>query len=239
MALALVALALAILLGVLVAVPATLDRVQIVDDWVYDLSNRFQPPPLIWAAKVLALTGSAYVNWPLRVAVILLLAWRRMWVQLLAFVLAVVTSEVVLGVMKNAYARPRPPDPLFVTTGYSFPSGHAVAAVVTAVGIVIVLLPPGPARTRWEVRAILFVLLMAMSRVYLNAHWLSDVVEGILVGTALALLFPSALQALKVRAQRGSQDTERAASATDGDGGRRGLLKSVMGGQNSWRGSSA
>jgi len=239
MALALIALVLAILLGVLVAVPATLDRVQVVDDWVYDLSNRFQPPPLIWAAKVLALTGSAYVNWPLRVAVILLLAWRRMWIQLLAFVLAVVTSEVVLGVMKNAYARPRPPDPLFATTGYSFPSGHAVAAVVTAVGIVIVLLPPGSARTRWEIRAIVFVLLMAMSRVYLNAHWLSDVVEGILVGTALALLFPSVLQTLRVRAQRGKAHPVRTSSAPDGESSSPGLLKSVTGKQISWRAGSA
>ncbi len=216
MTIALAALALAILLGVLVAVPSTLARVQVVDDWVYDLSNQFQPTPLVWAAKVLALTGSAYVNWPLRVAVILLLAWRRMWVQLLAFVLAIVTSEIVLGLMKTGYARPRPPDPLFATTGYSFPSGHAVAAVVTAVGIVIVLLPPGSARTRWEIRAIVFVLLMAMSRVYLNAHWLSDVVEGVLVGTALALLFPSALQSIRVRAQRARAETAPAAPAGDG-----------------------
>jgi undecaprenyl-diphosphatase len=214
---ALIALALAVLLGILVALPATLARVQVVDDWVYDLSNQSQPAPLIWAAKVLALTGSAYVNWPLRVAVIVLLAWRRMWVQLLAFVLAVVTSEVVLGLMKTGFARPRPPDPLFATTGYSFPSGHAVAAVVTAVGIVIVLLPPGPARTRWEIRAIAFVLLMAMSRVYLNAHWLSDVVEGILIGTALALLFPSLLQSLRVRARRAKADSGHTATSSSGD----------------------
>ncbi len=212
-----VALAHAILLGVLVAIPSTLAHVQTVDDWVYDLSNQFQPTPLVWAAKVLALTGSAYVNWPLRVAVIVLLAWRRMWVQLLAFVLAIVTSEIVLGLMKTGYARPRPPDPLFATTGYSFPSGHAVAAVVTAVGIVIVLLPPGSARTRWEIRAIIFVLLMAMSRVYLNAHWLSDVVEGVLIGTALALLFPSVLQSIRVRAQRARAATEQATTATDRD----------------------
>jgi membrane-associated phospholipid phosphatase len=214
---ALVTLALAIFLGVLVAFPTTLARVQIVDDWVYDVSNQFQPAPLVWAAKVLALTGSAYVNWPLRVAVILLLTWRRMWVQLLAFVLAVVTSEVILGVMKAAYARPRPPDPLFATTGYSFPSGHAVAAVVTAVGIVIVLLPPGRARTRWEVRAIIFVLVMALSRVYLNAHWLSDVIEGVLIGTALALLFPSVLQSLRVRAQQRRGHTVPARGSTSGE----------------------
>jgi membrane-associated phospholipid phosphatase len=198
LAIALIALVVSVGLGVLVAVPATLSRVQMVDDWVYGVTQHLQVPPMVWVARVLAFTGSAVVNWPLRAALVLLLAWRRRWLQLSAFVLAVITSEVMLGAMKSAYARPRPPDPQITTTGYAFPSGHAVAAVVTAVGVVLALLPPGPSRTRWELRAILFVLAMALSRVYLNAHWISDVAEGIAVGTALALLFPSLLQSARM-----------------------------------------
>jgi membrane-associated phospholipid phosphatase len=69
----------------------------------------------------------------------------------------------------------------------SFPSGHATAAAVTAMALVVVLLPPGPSRWRWEVRAALFVLLMGLSRTYLGAHWLSDAVAGTLFGTAVVL----------------------------------------------------
>ena len=57
----------------------------------------------------------------------------------------------------------------------------------TAVALVLVLLPAGPARRRWELAAIGFAFVMAMSRVYLNAHWFSDVVAGVLLGAGVAL----------------------------------------------------
>jgi undecaprenyl-diphosphatase len=88
---------------------------------------------------------------------------------------------------------------LIGTSGASFPSGHAIAAAVTAVGLVIVLLPPGAARWKWEARAVAFAFVMALSRVYLRAHWLSDVVAGALLGAALALGWPALLQTVRGR----------------------------------------
>jgi undecaprenyl-diphosphatase len=141
--------------------------------------------------------GSAWVNWPLRVAALLLLAWRRHWLRLTAFALAVLTSEVLIGTVKAAVDRPRPPGSLIATSGAAFPSGHAIASAVTAVGLVLVLVPPGPGRWRWEVRAVAFAAVMALSRVYLRAHWLSDTVAGGLLGAALALGWPAVLLALR------------------------------------------
>ncbi len=83
---------------------------------------------------------------------------------------------------------PRPtPEPLVAVVGFSFPSGHAVAGAATAVALVLVLLPAGPARRRWELAAIAFAFVMALSRVYLEAHWFSDVVAGVLLGAGVAL----------------------------------------------------
>jgi len=64
---------------------------------------------------------------------------------------------------------------------------------------VLVLVPPGRARWRWEVRAVIFSFVMALSRVYLQAHWLSDTVAGALLGGGLALGWPAVLQAVRNR----------------------------------------
>jgi undecaprenyl-diphosphatase len=127
------------------------------------------------------------------------LAWRTHWLRLAAFGLAVVTSELFIGPVKAAIDRPRPADSLIATSAASFPSGHAIAAAVTAVGLVLVLAEPGPSRWRWEVRAVVFASVMALSRVYLRAHWLSDVVAGALLGCGLALGWPALLGTLRNR----------------------------------------
>ena len=107
-----------------------------------------------------------------------LLAWRRHWLRLAAFGLAVLTSEVLIGTVKAAVDRPRPPGSLIATSAARLSvracdrqrgdRGRAGARAG----------PPGPARWRWEVYAVVFAVVMALSRVYLRAHWLSDTVAG-------------------------------------------------------------
>ncbi len=185
--------------GVLVALPATRPAVQAVDDTVWRWAGAVENGPATAVAVGLSWLGGVWVTWPLRVLGLALLAWRRHWLRLAAFALAVVTSEALIGPLKAAYDRARPPDSLIETSGASFPSGHAIAAAVTAVGLVLVLSPPGPMRWRWEVRAALFAAVMAVSRVYLRAHWFSDVLAGILLGAGLALGWPALLMALRER----------------------------------------
>lgn len=196
---AMVSLLLGGLLLVLAAFSTTADGIQWVDDRFYDLMSSLRFTPLVWLAKVLAFIGGVWFNWPLRIAAMVFLAVKRRWLQLGAFALAIVTSEVLLGVLKEAYARPRPPDGLIATTSFAFPSGHAIAGAVTAVGLVVCLLPPGDKRWSWEVKAAIFASLMALSRTYLNAHWLSDVVAGALIGTGLALGWPAVMQGIRDR----------------------------------------
>lgn len=183
----------AVVVGGLLAIPATEPWVQSVDDACLQLAIDVRNRPTTLVAEVLSLIGSVWVNWPLRVGVAVLLAVRRRWLALTAFALAVASSEVLIGVLKTAYDRPRPPSSLIETTGASFPSGHAIAGAVTAVGLVLVLLPSGPARWHWEVSAVSFTAVMGLSRVYLQAHWLSDAVAGSLLGAGLALGWPALL----------------------------------------------
>jgi membrane-associated phospholipid phosphatase len=53
----------------------------------------------------------------------------------------------------------------------------------------------------WGAAAVTFSVLMAASRAYLAAHWLSDAIAGILLGTSCALLAAVAVDGLRRRWQ--------------------------------------
>jgi membrane-associated phospholipid phosphatase len=119
---------------------------------------------------------------------------------------AMVLSEVLIGTLKGIYDRARPLGSLVATSGTSFPSGHSVAATVTVVAAVIALVPPGRARVAWGAAAAAFSVLMALSRAYLGARWLSDALAGVLLGASGALL-----SAFAVGERQGRRTAHRAA----------------------------
>jgi membrane-associated phospholipid phosphatase len=164
---------------------------------VYRAMDDIRSTPLTWLARALNVIGGGIVTIPLRAVVAVWLALRTRWRALATWLLTWAGAEIILTVAKSFFHRGRPPAPLVATVGYSFPSGHAVAAAATAVALVLVLMTNGPRRRKWELVAVAFAFVMAFSRVYLNAHWLSDVVAGVLLGTGVAL--GSAAVATEVR----------------------------------------
>ena len=76
------------------------------------------------------------------------------------------------------------------SAGNSFPSGHMLRTVIVygLIAFVIHRLSPSPrARTLAVAGAVLIIVLMAFDRLYLDVHWESDVIGGLLIGT-IALL---------------------------------------------------
>jgi membrane-associated phospholipid phosphatase len=203
-----------------------MSRVQRLDDAWLRLMISGRAGPLTAIAKIFNILGLVYVTLPARIAVAGFLAVRRRWWHLAVFAAAVVLSEASIGLLKASYDRVRPAGSLVATSGASFPSGHAVAASVTVVAAVIALVPAGR-RTPWALAAALFSILMGLSRAYLGAHWLSDAVAGLLLGTSWALLtalLVSHLQRQRGRCQRRPAAPQHPAGVPPPDraGGRRG-----------------
>lgn len=165
----------------------TLASVGRLDLWIFRLMDDIRNPPLTLVARVLNVIGGGLVTIPLRIVVALWLAFRTRWRALATWLLTWASAEIVLTSAKSFFHRGRPPGGLVDVVGYSFPSGHAVAAAATAIALVLVLLPSGPRRRKWELVAAAFAFVMAFSRVYLDAHWFSDVVAGVLLGAGVAL----------------------------------------------------
>ena len=167
---------------------AALSHIQRLDDSWLRLMVSNRNPPLTVIAKIFNILGLVYVTLPVRIALAGYLAFRRRWWHLAAFAAAVLLSEILIGPVKAAYDRARPPGSLVATSGASFPSGHAIATSVTVFAAVIALVPAGRRRIAWGLAAAVFAMLMAASRAYLAAHWLSDAVAGLLLGTSCALV---------------------------------------------------
>ena len=96
--------------------------------------------------------------------------------------------------MAAIIARARPDDSLAESVPTSFPSGHTAVATTVVLTLGFVL-------RRWYVWALgaVWVLLMMWSRTYLHAHWLSDVIAGMLEGVVVACLVWCAIEALRDR----------------------------------------
>lgn len=188
-------LCVALALTIVVAADRTGSRLQAADDRWLEWMIAIRTPPLTWIARAMSTLGGPLVMVPLRLTVIAALAWHRRWLQLAAFLGATVTSELCIGPLKALIDRPRPLGAIVSSGGSSsFPSGHAIAASVTAIGLVVVLVPAAGRRTRWTVVAAAFATLMAMSRTYLGVHWASDVIAGACIGTGFAVVWPAALE---------------------------------------------
>jgi undecaprenyl-diphosphatase len=119
------------------------------------------------------------------VAVVGLFIYERRagWLMLIGSV-----SSLLDNIIKLIISRQRPPADLVhilsPTTGFSFPSGHAVFFTWMAFMIAVSLAP----KTRPALRPILWILvvlvivLTCIARVWAGAHWPSDVIGGVLLG---------------------------------------------------------
>jgi undecaprenyl-diphosphatase len=135
-------------------------------------------------AKVVDHLGDASLVFALVALAVVLLSWRRRPYEI--FVLLVGTGLVYAGVhiTKDAVDRPRPAGSLVETAGSSLPSGHAAyATIYVALGVIAArVLPNLASKAALVVSTIVAAAAVGLSRVYLGAHYYSDVVAGWALG---------------------------------------------------------
>jgi membrane-associated phospholipid phosphatase len=143
--------------------------------------HQYDAPWAVHLFEAITFFGNASTLAVLGGAVVLGLVLRRRWSLLLGWVAALGGAGVLNVFLKGIFHRLRPqlPEPWVTEPGWSFPSGHAMGSMVTYgfLAFVLVRTTPLPRRTVTVLLAIL-VLLVGFSRIYLGAHYVSDVVGG-------------------------------------------------------------
>ena len=162
------------------------------DDTVRDFMMHHQNPAMRNFMRYVSLLG----DWPLHAAVglaLLGLAWRRgseEWTQIfLAMLLAMMLAGVAGTVIKRTVPRARPSVQTDIRWGglgfsskyQSFPSGH-VGASTAFFGVLLM------ARRRVGLACLLIPILIGLSRMYIGAHYLSDIVCAAVLGTLCAFV---------------------------------------------------
>ncbi len=149
---------------------------------------------IMWGASVYGAPVRLSPLGLIAAGVFLYRGWRRG--ALLVIVTLVGAWAIDVG-LKLFFGRPRP-EPFFdyypAPTSFSFPSGHALFSVCFFGGLAVLLthrLRSRAAQAAVWVAALIVILLIGSSRVYLGVHYPTDVVGGYAVGltwvTAVAL----------------------------------------------------
>jgi membrane-associated phospholipid phosphatase len=135
-------------------------------------------------------------------AVALYRAGQSAW--LLPLLLSVPGVMLLNVAVKNVVRRPRPhfDNPVLTLTTYSFPSGHTAGATVFY-GFLLAFLLAQPWARPWHKTivavAVGMVLLVALSRVYLGAHYFTDVVGAMVEGVLWLAVCLGGVRALRRR----------------------------------------
>jgi membrane-associated phospholipid phosphatase len=170
-----------------VAVPDTRAWIQTIDDQFFTLVVDREASSAVSIAELLSFLGSWKIMFPFVMIVAAFLYWTRRRPATLSWLAALAVSGVLIWASKVIYARPRPPMALVTTQSYSFPSGHAGTAATAAIGVVLLFVLLESRHWSFEVLAIAYVIAISWSRVYLRAHWLSDVITGAALGAAIVI----------------------------------------------------
>lgn len=157
----------------------------------------------IWTRALRVATELGATWWSITTALgfgIFLISRRRFY-WLAALWLSVFGGMLLNLQLKSVFQRARPSfsNPVLSLTGYSFPSGHTMAATVlytVSAAYLVTQIKRGPARMFVIAAAAFLIIIVGFSRIYLGAHYLSDVLgamaEGIAWSSLCLTLFYSA-----------------------------------------------
>lgn len=172
------------------------------DARAYASIHQVSSPAIDALMRDISVMGSEAV-WVLGLALLALFLAQRRWGAAALLVLVTVGVQMANDVLKTVVhrSRPEPIVGLITAQQWSFPSGHAMVSVAfyAYLGYLVWRLLTGVWRIALPVAFTLLVLAIGISRIYLQAHYLTDVIAGYLAGLVWTLMVIIGSQLLTIR----------------------------------------
>ncbi len=157
------------------------------DTAAFDVVDRLSSGWLDDVAEAVTTLGSGYITLAVALIVAILLGMKRMWPELIVTVIAVAAVHLAVPLLKEIVERPRPPDPVINVGGYSWPSGHAAYGMIYTWIAFLMAVRANINKVSGTVLVLIGLVVsaaVALSRVYLRVHFLSDVNSGAALAVA-------------------------------------------------------
>lgn len=138
--------------------------------------------------------------------VVVLLAMKKHSMWIVYLLVTTVVGGGINKLLKAFFARERPEvaEMLRETTGYSFPSGHAMGSTLVFGALIYIAFRyfrTGNQRAFWAAFCLSMIIAISFSRIYLGVHWTSDIIAGITAGTTWVFATTGSYEVLR-RARR-------------------------------------
>jgi membrane-associated phospholipid phosphatase len=179
-------------------------RDQAVANWFHGNGTAFGDRVFVFVSAI----GSPLAMVVLFAAAVLYLWRAKQRTLLVAWVLSYVGGTVLDGVMKDIVRRPRPEfaAKFLHYSSWSFPSGHSMGSLIGFAMLAYTIIRVWRveslrARVGIWAGAIVMIVLVGYSRIYLGVHYLSDVVAGYTLGVLWLAVCFTGLQMVNRRAE--------------------------------------
>lgn len=178
----------------LIALMLSWQHFSIFDSYIHDLSQLIRAPWLDYTMVVITRLADFHTQFIVSAILCALLLVFRQYQALFFAGGALFTAAASNQLLKRFFERVRPDVLLEPLQSFSFPSSHSVSgfAFFLVLGVLASRQQPQRWRVLWLLTALMPALFIALSRVYLTAHWPTDILAGALLASAvcsLSLLF--------------------------------------------------
>ena len=138
--------------------------------------------------KMITIIADTYQSAIITILLVTFLYFKKHYREALFLAITMTTCGLAMPLLKNIFRRERPNFyRLIEISGYSFPSGHTTSATTMYLTLAIILLSIMKKLNKYFVFsiAVLGIVIIGGSRIYLGVHYPTDVMAGICLGISI------------------------------------------------------